>query len=69
MDTAVVTVGQVTEVDKDSFWPIVEAAGEKTVVLDMYTQWYDSATRASVSALLTLCETLRLVSVGEISRS
>ncbi|XP_065875975.1 thioredoxin F-type, chloroplastic-like [Euphorbia lathyris] len=34
-----VTVGQVTEVDKDTFWPIVKAAGEKTVVLDMYTQW------------------------------
>ncbi|KAK4745731.1 hypothetical protein SAY87_012043 [Trapa incisa] len=39
VDMAVVTVGQVTEVDKDSFWPIVEAAGEKAVVLDMYTQW------------------------------
>ncbi|KAI7751320.1 hypothetical protein M8C21_002880 [Ambrosia artemisiifolia] len=36
--TAVV-VGQVTEVDKDTFWPIVNAAGDKTVVLDMYTQW------------------------------
>ncbi|PHT28466.1 Thioredoxin F-type, chloroplastic [Capsicum baccatum] len=33
------TVGQVTEVCKDTFWPIVEAAGDKTVVLDMYTQW------------------------------
>ncbi|GAB4835371.1 hypothetical protein Ancab_000281 [Ancistrocladus abbreviatus] len=32
-------VGQVTEVSKDTFWPIVEAAGDKTVVLDMYTQW------------------------------
>ncbi|KAL9996501.1 hypothetical protein Hdeb2414_s0695g00936581 [Helianthus debilis subsp. tardiflorus] len=35
--TAVV-VGVVTEVDKDTFWPIVNAAGDKTVVLDMYTQ-------------------------------
>lgn len=35
-----VNVGQVTEVDKDTFWPIVKAAGDKTVVLDMYTQWY-----------------------------
>ncbi|XP_061351190.1 thioredoxin F-type, chloroplastic-like [Gastrolobium bilobum] len=34
-----VTVGQVTEVNKDTFWPIVKAAGDKTVVLDMYTQW------------------------------
>ncbi|KAB2629999.1 thioredoxin F-type [Pyrus ussuriensis x Pyrus communis] len=34
-----VNVGQVTEVDKDTFWPIVKAAGDKTVVLDMYTQW------------------------------
>ncbi|KAJ8747909.1 hypothetical protein K2173_012799 [Erythroxylum novogranatense] len=34
-----VTVGQVTEVTKDTFWPIVNAAGNKTVVLDMYTQW------------------------------
>ncbi|KAI3507032.1 hypothetical protein L1887_21756 [Cichorium endivia] len=32
-------VGQVTEVDKDTFWPIVNSAGDKTVVLDMYTQW------------------------------
>ncbi|KAK4717388.1 hypothetical protein R3W88_015726 [Solanum pinnatisectum] len=37
--TTTVTVGQVTEVCKDTFWPIVEAAGEKTVVVDMYTQW------------------------------
>lgn len=35
--------GKVTEVDKDTFWPIVEAAGDKPVVLDMYTQWYDSS--------------------------
>ncbi|KAF2286421.1 hypothetical protein GH714_016838 [Hevea brasiliensis] len=33
------TVGQVTEVTKDTFWPIVKSAGDKTVVLDMYTQW------------------------------
>lgn len=32
-------IGVVTEVDKDTFWPIVEDAGDKTVVLDMYTQW------------------------------
>ncbi|CAL4925214.1 unnamed protein product [Urochloa decumbens] len=31
--------GQVTEVNKDTFWPIVKAAGDKVVVLDMYTQW------------------------------
>ncbi|KAJ9546109.1 hypothetical protein OSB04_025816 [Centaurea solstitialis] len=36
---AVVVVGQVTEVDQDTFWPVVNAAGDKTVVLDMYTQW------------------------------
>ncbi|KAL2526210.1 Thioredoxin F1 [Abeliophyllum distichum] len=35
----VAVVGQVTAVDKDTFWPIVKAAGDKTVVLDMYTQW------------------------------
>ncbi|KAK9997926.1 hypothetical protein SO802_017529 [Lithocarpus litseifolius] len=34
-----VKVGQVTEVDKDTFWPLVKAADDKTVVLDMYTQW------------------------------
>ncbi|KAK3229187.1 hypothetical protein Dsin_001068 [Dipteronia sinensis] len=39
IDTVVPAVGQVTEVNKDTFWPIVEAAGDKTVVLDMYTQW------------------------------
>ncbi|KAJ1261607.1 hypothetical protein BS78_09G043300 [Paspalum vaginatum] len=32
-------VGRVTEVTKDTFWPIVEAAGDKLVVLDMYTEW------------------------------
>jgi len=32
-------IGKVTEVNKDTFWPIVNAAGDKTVVLDMYTQW------------------------------
>ncbi|KAL8166240.1 hypothetical protein V2J09_007739 [Rumex salicifolius] len=32
-------VGTVTEVDKDTFWPIVNGAGDKTVILDMYTQW------------------------------
>ncbi|KAL8557808.1 hypothetical protein ACS0TY_005052 [Phlomoides rotata] len=36
---AVAEVGKVTEVDKDTFWPIVKAAGDKTVVVDMYTQW------------------------------
>lgn len=35
----VAEVGQVTEVTNDTFWPIVKAAGDKTVVLDMYTQW------------------------------
>nr|O48897.1 RecName: Full=Thioredoxin F-type, chloroplastic; Short=Trx-F; Flags: Precursor [Brassica napus]AAC04671.1 thioredoxin-f [Brassica napus] len=39
LQTVNVSVGQVTEVDKDTFWPIVKAAGEKIVVLDMYTQW------------------------------
>lgn len=34
-----VQVGQVTEVNKDTFWPIVNAAGDKIVVLDMFTQW------------------------------
>uniref|UniRef100_A0A7N0TZ73 Thioredoxin domain-containing protein n=1 Tax=Kalanchoe fedtschenkoi TaxID=63787 RepID=A0A7N0TZ73_KALFE len=38
LETAAI-VGKVTEVDKDTFWPIVEAAGDKPVVLDMYTQW------------------------------
>ncbi|KAL7109617.1 hypothetical protein ACP275_06G185200 [Erythranthe tilingii] len=36
---AVAEIGRVTEVDKDTFWPIVAAAGTKTVVLDMYAQW------------------------------
>ncbi|XVF41476.1 hypothetical protein PTKIN_Ptkin01aG0282700 [Pterospermum kingtungense] len=39
LETAGATVGQVTEVTKDTFWPIVNAAGDKTLVLDMYTQW------------------------------
>lgn len=37
--TTTPTLGKVTEVNKDTFWPIVEAAGDKPVVLDMYTQW------------------------------
>ncbi|GMN26114.1 hypothetical protein TIFTF001_001183 [Ficus carica] len=44
LETVGPTVGKVTEVNKDNFWPIVNAAGDKTVVLDMYTQWYDSST-------------------------
>lgn len=36
----VAVTGQVTEVTKETFWPIVKAAGPKVVVLDMYTQWY-----------------------------
>ena len=36
---AIVAVGQVTEVNKDTFWPLVKAAGDKAVVVDMYTQW------------------------------
>ncbi|KAF3452476.1 hypothetical protein FNV43_RR02909 [Rhamnella rubrinervis] len=39
LDMAGPTIGQVTEVNKDTFWPIVKAAADKTVVLDMYTQW------------------------------
>lgn len=39
LEVAGAAVGQVTEVNKDTFWPIVKAAGEKVVVLDMYTQW------------------------------
>lgn len=35
----VAEVGCVTEVNKDTFWPIVKNAGDKTVVVDMYTQW------------------------------
>ncbi|KAI3518149.1 hypothetical protein L1887_06580 [Cichorium endivia] len=34
-----VVVGEVTEVCQNTFWPLVNAAGDKTVVLDMYTQW------------------------------
>lgn len=50
---AVAVTGQVTEVCKDTFWPIVKAAGEKPVVLDMYTQWYcASPIHFFVSALL-----------------
>lgn len=40
LDMAEPVIGQVTEVNKDTFWPLVQAAGDKTVVLDMYTQWY-----------------------------
>ncbi|KAK9692222.1 hypothetical protein RND81_09G249600 [Saponaria officinalis] len=32
-------VGKVTEVNKDTFWPIVHSAQDKVVVLDMFTQW------------------------------
>eukprot|EP00850_Spirogloea_muscicola_P021429 SM000249S08240 [mRNA] locus=s249:13273:14359:+ [translate_table: standard] len=33
------TAGGVAEVDKDSFHPALDAAGDRLVVLDMYTQW------------------------------
>jgi thioredoxin 1 len=46
---AVAVTGQVTEVTKDTFWPIVKAAGEKIVVVDMYTQWYPRAPSTSSS--------------------
>ncbi|XP_042488250.1 thioredoxin F-type, chloroplastic-like [Macadamia integrifolia] len=41
LDMAGPVVGQVTAVNKDTFWPLVEAAcaSDKIVVLDMYTQW------------------------------
>ncbi|KAG1363400.1 thioredoxin F-type, chloroplastic-like [Cocos nucifera] len=39
LEMAAPAVGQVTEVNKDTFWPLVKAAGSKIVVLDMYTQW------------------------------
>ncbi|ERN13664.1 thioredoxin F-type, chloroplastic [Amborella trichopoda] len=39
LEMAEPVVGQVTAVNKDTFWPIVNAAGNKVVVLDMYTQW------------------------------
>ncbi|XP_078441412.1 thioredoxin F-type, chloroplastic-like [Wolffia australiana] len=39
LDISVPAVGTVTEVGNDTFWPIVNAAGDKVVVLDMYTQW------------------------------
>lgn len=31
--------GRVAEVDKDSFWLTLESAGDKLVVLDLYTRW------------------------------
>ena len=36
--TVELAVGEVPEVDKDSFWPTVDGAGDKVVVLDMYTK-------------------------------
>ncbi|EHA8590664.1 Thioredoxin F2, chloroplastic [Cocos nucifera] len=39
LETAAPVVGQVTDVNKDTFWPLVKAAGSKIVVLDMFTQW------------------------------
>lgn len=36
---AATSVGGVVEVTQETFWPVVEAAGDKLVVLDLYTQW------------------------------
>lgn len=59
LETASPAVGQVTEVNKDTFWPLVKAAGSKIVVLDMYTQWY------GIPQLLSLCRFwFRLFSIG-----
>ncbi|KAI5076335.1 hypothetical protein GOP47_0008400 [Adiantum capillus-veneris] len=33
------SVGGVVEVTQETFWPILEAAGDKLVVIDLYTQW------------------------------
>ncbi|GJW32325.1 hypothetical protein Tco_0052357 [Tanacetum coccineum] len=44
-------IGVVTEVDKDTFWPIVEDAADKTVVLDMYTQHLISTIRIEGESL------------------
>ncbi|PWA82419.1 Thioredoxin [Artemisia annua] len=65
-------IGVVTEVDKDTFWPIVEDAGDKTVVLDMYTQWVNLCTcRILVLALLSCvtcveCDTCVSLGLGAI---
>ncbi|CAM6093154.1 unnamed protein product [Calypogeia fissa] len=48
-------VGGVTEVDKDTFWPIVKSAGEKVVVLDMYTQWCGPC-KLMLPKIITLAE-------------
>jgi thioredoxin 1 len=48
----VAVTGQVTDVCKDTFWPIVKAAGPKLVVLDMYTQWYCIYSSFSISVSL-----------------
>ena len=39
LDVIAPNVGTVTEVNKDTFWPLVKGAGDKVVVLDMFTQW------------------------------
>ncbi|KAL6346295.1 hypothetical protein AAG906_033091 [Vitis piasezkii] len=68
IDTAEAVVGQVTEVNKDTFWPIVKAAGDKAVVLDMYTQWYgtslDIFCLQDVYLTLSQCLALRLGEEG-----
>lgn len=33
------SVGGVVEVTQETFWPVLEAAGDKLVVIDLYTQW------------------------------
>eukprot|EP00250_Pteridium_aquilinum_P030308 c4105_g1_i1 orf=214-777(+) len=33
------SVGGVVEVTQETFWPVLEAAGDKLVVVDLYTQW------------------------------
>ncbi|XP_008800964.1 thioredoxin F-type, chloroplastic-like [Phoenix dactylifera] len=39
LEMAAPVVGQVTEVNKDTFYPLVNASSSEIVILDMYTQW------------------------------
>lgn len=36
---AATSVGGVVEVTQETFWSLLEAAGDKLVVIDLYTQW------------------------------
>ncbi|URD82310.1 Thioredoxin [Musa troglodytarum] len=66
LETAVPAVGQVTEVDKDTFWPLVKASGDRVVVLDMYTQWCGPCKHLAKELGIKVVPTFKILKDGKV---